>query len=332
MALDNHTVVIKEVDRFALALTVSYKFEIRSAKHSGRFPANTSLYAFYSYHYRTEILNKMYEQEQTPEYSDYIDSSDAPTDVSSELEVSGEESSVESSEASSMSEEESLGFKPYSPAIRRIIKKELKKKLRALEKQRKKKVKKIRHGREKRKMKKLTQGFRVPKDHPIFKKPDEVEQFIMDMELFHQEYTDERMRDVRNPNFITKLIMYFDEDWGARSWLKLWAKETQARNLDLSWSSLKEALRNRYSGYDEPRLKFDAYIELHQQHEVKRYIAKKAEAAMHCKGLSDEVKLFAFIRGLRKEVQGHVNLQRPQTLDEAQDAAITFENSRRAQV
>ena len=94
----------------------------------------------------------MHEQEQTPEYSDYIDSSDAPTDVSSELEVSGEESSVESSEASSMSEEESLGFTPYNPAIRNIIEKELKKKLRALEKQRKKQVKEIRRGREKRKI------------------------------------------------------------------------------------------------------------------------------------------------------------------------------------
>jgi hypothetical protein len=29
---------------------------------------------------------------------------------------------------------------------------------------------------------------------------------------------------VHNPNFISKLVMYFDEEWGARAWFKLWAR------------------------------------------------------------------------------------------------------------
>ena len=177
-------------------------------------------------------------------------------------------------------------------------------------------------------VRRLLRDFRVPKEHPIFVKPEEVEKWIMDMELLHSEYTNTEMGNLDNPNFITKLVMYFDEEWGARSWFQIWATEKRSMNEALTWSGLKEALHKRYSGFDQPRLKFDWYIDMVQSFDVKRYIANKAEAALHCEGLSDQVKLYSFIRGLKKDIQSHVNLQRPKTLEDAQDSAIAFENSR----
>lgn len=256
------------------------------------------------------------------ELSDAENDSDIFSSGSSSNDSDGSTDSTMSAQSESDNDSERL---VYNPSIKAILKRQLRKELRKMEAKRSKRKSKRRVDR---KTARLTRNFRVPKNHPIFSMPNGVQKWIDEMELFHEDYTTGIMEHTPNPNFISKLIMYFTDDWGARSWFQLYAKEAREKGEELTWFNLKEALRKRYLSFDEPRLRFEEYLDICQHGDVKRYIAKKAEAAGQCKGLSDEVKLYIFIRGLKKEFKAYVNLQRPENLEAAQDSAIAFENSR----
>ena len=130
-----------------------------------------------------------------------------------------ENSSSSESESESISESESVKGEPSD--LTAIIRRELRRALAGAQKRRKKKVKERKV--KSKNVRRLLRDFRVPKEHPIFVKPEEVEKWIMDMELLHSEYTNTEMGNLDNPNFITKLVMYFDEEWGAAvSFENLW--------------------------------------------------------------------------------------------------------------
>ena len=65
--------------------------------------------------------------------------------------------------------------------------------------------------------------FKVEKNHPMFSgKPEDLDQFIMKMELQYEEYTDTVQREAHNPNFICKLGGHFEKELGADWWFYTW--------------------------------------------------------------------------------------------------------------
>lgn len=173
--------------------------------------------------------------------------------------------------------------------------------------------------------------FKVPREHPIFSGAScDLESFLMEMELLHGEYTNTNPAKHR-PDFITKLTTYFKEGSAARIWFKMWASSRRKAREILSWETLVEGLRKNYGAYDQPRVRFEEYYELKQNTDVQSYIARKAEAALLTNDLTPATILYGFIRGLKENIRNYVNLQCPTTLEEAQEAAIAFENSVRRQ-
>ena len=171
--------------------------------------------------------------------------------------------------------------------------------------------------------------FKVPKDHPMFSgRPEDLDQFIMKMELQYEEYTDSVQREAHLPHFICKLGGHFEKELGADWWFYTWARGKRKRNEPCTWLGLVEAMREQFGGVDQERLRFNEFIDLRQgaMESVTKYMSQKAKLALQCE-VSDKIQLYGFIRGLRSDIQSYVNLQRPKSLDEAQKHALTFEAS-----
>ena len=204
-----------------------------------------------------------------------------------------------------------------------LLREKMRQVLEMLRKERKKKRKREAGGAQK-KVK-----FKVEKGHPMFSgKPEDLDQFIMKMELQYEEYTDSVQREAHNPNFICKLGGHFEKELGADWWFYTWARGIRKANQPCTWNSLVEAMRKHFGGVDQQRIRFNEFIDLKQGLEtVSKYMAQKAKIALQCEALNDNIEMYGFIRGLRPDIHSYVNLQRPQSLGEAQQHALTFEAS-----
>ena len=202
------------------------------------------------------------------------------------------------------------------------LKTKLKEFLNQMQKKRKKRGKDS--GRDKKRLR-----FKVPKDHPTFSgRPEDLDQFIMKMELQYEEYTDSVQKEAHLPHFICKLGGHFEKELGADWWFYTWARGKRKRNEPCTWLGLVEAMREQFGGVDQERLRFNEFIDLKQgaMESVTKYMSQKAKLALQCE-VSNKIQLYGFIRGLRSDIQSYVNLQRPKSLDEAQKHALTFEAS-----
>ena len=171
--------------------------------------------------------------------------------------------------------------------------------------------------------------FRVPKEHPVFVgETDQLEAFIVEMELTHSKETTGRNADRHHPEFITKLVPYFKEGTAARIWFKMYASRRSKANKKLTWKRLVRDLRLNYGAFDQPDIQFEDYYDMMQgSMDVKTYIAKKCEAALMSDDLTPRLLKFGFIRGLKSDICNYVKLQKPDSLEDAQRIAIDFENS-----
>jgi hypothetical protein len=168
--------------------------------------------------------------------------------------------------------------------------------------------------------------FRVPRDHPVFSgSSNELEPFVMEMELLHDKET--KNGDEDNPSFITKLVPYFKAKSAVHSWFKMWASSKKKKGQCLSWNGLVTSLREKYGAYEQPRKRFEEFFDLSQTSDIQSYIAAKAEAALLSPEVNPTLELYGFLRGLREDYLNYVNLQCPQTLEAAQQSAIAYENS-----
>lgn len=170
--------------------------------------------------------------------------------------------------------------------------------------------------------------FRAAKDHPVFSgQAKDIDSFIMKMELQYEEFTDSVERNNHNPQFITKLGNHFAEDGGAQWWFYTYAQDLRKESKPLTWADLVDALRKRFGGVDQQRIRFNEFIDLTQTKTVTVYIAEKAKLAAQCTELPESIHMYGFIRGLKPSIQSHVNLQRPEALAAAQSAALAYEAS-----
>ena len=170
--------------------------------------------------------------------------------------------------------------------------------------------------------------FVVKSGHPIFNgNPEELEDWIIEMQLFHHDLTNNAVRCSDQPDFITQLVSYFQEGSVARVWFRMYATHRIQENFTLSWDCLVDDLRVQFAKAKQTDSYFAEYYNMVQDSDVKTYIAHKAELALRAIDLNDNLKLEGFIRGLRPRIKEYVMLQNPETLEKAQTQAIAFENS-----
>jgi hypothetical protein len=172
--------------------------------------------------------------------------------------------------------------------------------------------------------------FMVPKNHPVFDgTPDQVERFIMAMELEHQKWTRGPAADEHQPEFISKLGDYFKEATAARTWFQLYARERVQNGDNLTWSHLATTMRNHFGAHDRPAISFETFWDFKQGSlSVVEYTTEKKQLALLCeKDLLPQVYLWGYTRGLKPEIQTYVKLQNVNKVSEAQEFAIKFEES-----
>lgn len=172
--------------------------------------------------------------------------------------------------------------------------------------------------------------FEVPKTHPIFSgDPESLENFLMEMHLTHAEWTTGPAASRHNPDFIRKLVDYFQEDSAVRIWFKIYAVERQNAHQRMTWSLLTRALRRDYGLLAQPESKFENFWELKQGNDtIQSYISRKKGAALEAKdNLTPAMVKFGFIRGLRPDLKRHVKIQNPETVEKAQKLAVAYEES-----
>lgn len=170
--------------------------------------------------------------------------------------------------------------------------------------------------------------FKVPREHPMFSgEPTELETFLMEMEIQHENYTSRKSASKHHPEFILKLLPYFKRGSAANIWFKMYASERRKKRLTLSWEKLVRDLRNSYGTYDQAQNSFEKFYELSQTADVQTYIAQKSEAALLAEDLTPKIELYGFLRGLKENVKNYVNLQMPSGVKEAHDYAVAYENS-----
>lgn len=168
--------------------------------------------------------------------------------------------------------------------------------------------------------------FRVPKEHPVFDGVAEnLEPFILEMQLSHVDETNAKMGKMHRPDFITKLIPYFSS--GARTWFRMYATGRIENHQKLTWERLRRDMRSNFAKPEQHSSYFDIYYNMRQETDVQTYIAKKAEAALLSNDLNDNLLLRGFIRGLKSNIRDYVWLQNPKDIDSARAYAIAFENS-----
>ena len=175
---------------------------------------------------------------------------------------------------------------------------------------------------------KIGRKANMPRGYPIFDgKPENLEAWIMEMQLVHFSDTKAPMENVSNPDFIVGLVPYFQESSVARIWFRMYASELLDVGKDLTWGNLKVDLRRQFAIAKQKESYFSIYYNMIQENDVKTYIALKSEVALKATDLNDNLKLEGFIRGLKLRIKEYVMLQDPKSLDKAQSMAIAFENS-----
>lgn len=170
-------------------------------------------------------------------------------------------------------------------------------------------------------------GFKVPRDHPKFDgSRTKLEEFVLEMELSHSEYTTEAAARQHKPEFITQLVSYFEHE--ARTWFRLYASRRNKNKLELTWTKLVRDLRKDFGGRHEAETRFNEFLAMKQRGDVNTYISRKTEAALLAEAdLTPRTRLFGFLSGLRADVQEYVRLQCPKKLSEAEELARAYENS-----
>ncbi len=66
---------------------------------------------------------------------------------------------------------------------------------------------------------------------------------------------------------------------------------------------------------------------MQQETDVNTYIALKSEAALLATALTPQIHLFGFLHGLKEDIRSYVDLQRPKTLEAAEQYARAYERS-----
>lgn len=187
------------------------------------------------------------------------------------------------------------------------------------------KIIKLLEGKEKKK-KKIT--FKVPKEHPIFDgNPKNLELFVREMEFTHSEFTSGENAREDTTEFIKKLVPYFKTDSGVCAWFKMYASNRHQAGKKMSWKKLVRDLREQYGEHDHHRARFEDFYDMAQVDDINTYITKKKEAALLAPEVTPRIHLFGFMRGLRDNIRSYVDLQRPDTVEEAEQWAKAFERS-----
>lgn len=169
--------------------------------------------------------------------------------------------------------------------------------------------------------------FKVPRDHPKFDgSRTMLEEFVLEMELSHSEYTSGNAARQHKPEFVNQLVSYFEKE--ARTWFRLYASRRNRAKLELTWEKLVRDLRKDFGGRHEAETRFNEFLALKQKSDVNTYISRKTEAALLAEAdLTPRTRLFGFLSGLRADVQEYVRLQCPKKLSEAEEMARAYENS-----
>ena len=169
--------------------------------------------------------------------------------------------------------------------------------------------------------------FKAPREHPKFDgKRESLEDFIMDMQMRHSDYTTGVSSTKHNPGFILQLGSYFEGN--AKTWFRLYATRRTKANHTLSWEKLTRDLRRDYGGKHEAETRFTDYFALKQKGDVNSYISEKTAAALLAEDdLTERAKLYGFLSGLKADVQDYVRLQCPKDIREAEDHARAYENN-----
>ena len=168
--------------------------------------------------------------------------------------------------------------------------------------------------------------FRVPGEHPVFSgKPDDVESFIVSMELAHRKET-RKIGD--NPNFVSKLAPYFSPALGARSAFEIWAEAKSQAGESMTWAGVKDHLRDTYGQCDDRHKRYQEFHAVKQTGTVTEYITRRKRAAMLMgSDITENTRFCAFVAGLKPEIATYVRLQKAETLEEAQQFALAYETN-----
>ena len=169
--------------------------------------------------------------------------------------------------------------------------------------------------------------FKVPREHPKFNgKREKLEEFILDMELSHSEFTMGEEAKQNNRAFIQQLGPYFEGP--AKTWFRLYASRRAQKNFVLSWEKLVRDLRQDFGGKHEAETRFNEYFQIKQKTDVNTYIAEKTAAARLAEAdLTPSAMLYGFLSGLKGDVQDYVRLQCPRDLRGAEELARAYENN-----
>jgi hypothetical protein len=182
----------------------------------------------------------------------------------------------------------------------------------------------------KHKTKKEPKTFKIPKKHPVFDgQPGELDSFIVEMNLLHGDYTTGVAASMNNVDFMRKLVEYFADGSDVREWFKMYVVERQRDKRTLSWALLVKNLRKDYGVFDDPEVLFEQFWSMEQgMGSIQAYIANKKRAAiLSQKNLTTDLLKYGFIRGLRPDVNKHVRILQPGTVERAQQMAIAYEGS-----
>jgi hypothetical protein len=174
--------------------------------------------------------------------------------------------------------------------------------------------------------------FRVPNVHAIFNgEPTELETFITHVQLAHHEYTTGKAADEDNPGFIYKLVDYFKANSSVRIWFEAYAVGRREKNLKVSWSKLVKALREDYGIRDQEEEMIKKFFSVVQgTKSIQAYISELKSAALLAKSnITPSLLRIHFMDGLRNDIQAHVRLKAPKTVEQAQEYAMAYEENLR---
>ena len=173
-------------------------------------------------------------------------------------------------------------------------------------------------------------AFKVPSKHPVFNgKLEKLEEFIKEMMLTHMEWVTGTMVSEHNPQFITKLVDYFDQESGTRLWFSNYATDRLKNDKILSWKRLVRDLRRDFSQSKQRSVLFNDFWFLEQgKEDIHIFIAKFKNAVERAKNLvTEELMVVGFLQGLREDVSDYVSASNPKTIENAQRLAVQYENT-----
>lgn len=169
--------------------------------------------------------------------------------------------------------------------------------------------------------------FKAPRGHPVFKgNAMELEKFIIDMGLMHSRHIMDGADVKHNPEFISQLGPYFEGD--SRDWFRSYANNRLIAKENLTWEHLVKTLRSDYGGNHQAEARFKAFFKTEQTGDINSYIARINTAARLAEDdLTPRTRLYGFLGGLKADVQDHVRLRVPKTIEEAEEYARAYENT-----